>query len=157
MGQNLSNRRKVEAEDGPLHLYCKEVGCFICRRYTRCAEPYQCLRKTGLRNLEKHRGRSVKKPSFLAYFLIMSVQRPQASGPPLHLERPPLRYTCSPAWLARLWSAPEAIFLWTELVNTRRERPPRKVSSDKFHFFDLTTARMEVTREQLAAWDNSAR
>ncbi|TRX90100.1 hypothetical protein FHL15_009019 [Xylaria flabelliformis] len=60
--------------------------------------------------------------------------------------------------LARIWSAPEAISIWVELVERRKQQvatyfQDRNVSD----LATLTAARQDISRQQLSTWDASAR
>lgn len=59
--------------------------------------------------------------------------------------------------LARIWSSAEAISIWTEIVASRKDQLQQRLANDEFQMSDATSARIEITRDQLAAWDNSAR
>ena len=59
--------------------------------------------------------------------------------------------------LARMWSVPEAISIWVELV-AQRKKDLDKVGDTEAHFLEATMAsRIAISREQLAEWDASAR
>jgi hypothetical protein len=62
--------------------------------------------------------------------------------------------------LARMWNAPEAIAVWDELVTKRKEEiseeVERAVFPSKFDA-DLCASAQELTRNELALWDASAR
>lgn len=55
--------------------------------------------------------------------------------------------------LARIWSSQEAISIWAEILDSRKQ----ELSCTARDFSDLTAKDAEVTREQLAEWDASAR
>lgn len=60
--------------------------------------------------------------------------------------------------LARIWDGPEAISIWVELVTSRKAEVDRNLS--RVGSVDTPTylaTRQELTREQLADWDSSAR
>jgi hypothetical protein len=60
--------------------------------------------------------------------------------------------------LARVWTAPEAIAIWVELVAERKRDIARKVDNEEPVAFSLAAAvGQDISRSQLAAWDTSAR
>ena len=59
--------------------------------------------------------------------------------------------------LARIWSGPEATSIWVELVEKRQAELTQENISDFYHHPGLVAAQITISRDQLAAWDNSAR
>jgi hypothetical protein len=59
--------------------------------------------------------------------------------------------------LARMWSAPEATAIWSELVIARKAVLEESLRGLEFQASALTASRIEVSRESLAEWDASAR
>jgi hypothetical protein len=60
--------------------------------------------------------------------------------------------------LARMWKGSEAISIWSELVQHRKAVLETHVAaSTSFHTSDAHASRIEITRDQLADWDASAR
>ncbi|KAI1740085.1 hypothetical protein F4680DRAFT_419635 [Xylaria scruposa] len=60
--------------------------------------------------------------------------------------------------LARIWSAPEAISIWVELVERRKQQVAAHFQDQNVS--DLATiaaARQDISRQQLSTWDASAR
>jgi hypothetical protein len=58
--------------------------------------------------------------------------------------------------LARFWSGPQAISIWSEIIECRKEEL-RKQGSDGFDFPREVALSANLTREQLGEWDASAR
>ena len=58
--------------------------------------------------------------------------------------------------LARIWSGSEATSIWVELVEKRKIELSQENISDFYHP-GLVAAQITISRDQLAAWDNSAR
>ncbi|TGJ84173.1 hypothetical protein E0Z10_g4603 [Xylaria hypoxylon] len=60
--------------------------------------------------------------------------------------------------LARMWNAPEAISLWVELVDRRKQQITSCLQQGNVtELANVMAARQDISREQLATWDASAR
>jgi hypothetical protein len=59
--------------------------------------------------------------------------------------------------LARLFSPAEATALWEELIASRKKQLAQVVEADPINLALMSAAQVEVTRQQLASWDASAR
>jgi hypothetical protein len=59
--------------------------------------------------------------------------------------------------LARLFSPAEATALWEELIASRKKQLTQVVEADPINLALMSAAQVEVTRQQLASWDASAR
>ena len=59
--------------------------------------------------------------------------------------------------LARIWSGSEATSIWVELVEKRKAELSQGNISDIYHHPGLVAAQIILSRDHLAAWDNSAR
>src|SRR6202000_2322770 len=59
--------------------------------------------------------------------------------------------------LARAFKAEEAISVWVELVRVRRRTIESQLDSEPQSLSACMAARQDITREQLALWDASAR
>ena len=59
--------------------------------------------------------------------------------------------------LARFWSAAEATSIWAEILEYRKLELSRREGDVDFDFAEITAMQANVTREQLAEWDASAR
>ncbi|EQL30988.1 hypothetical protein BDFG_06621 [Blastomyces dermatitidis ATCC 26199] len=59
--------------------------------------------------------------------------------------------------LARVWSAPEAISIWSELVAERKRALGTVNHAEPLGYGDLLASHVQMSREQLAEWDNRAR
>ncbi|OCL01881.1 hypothetical protein AOQ84DRAFT_425212 [Glonium stellatum] len=58
--------------------------------------------------------------------------------------------------LARMWSAPEAISIWSELVSARKLALKKRLNEADFQITALTASQIDVTRNRLTEWDASA-
>ena len=59
--------------------------------------------------------------------------------------------------LARLWPPSEAIAIWEQILEERGKELSTWDATDTIPLDNLTTGQIEVSREELAAWDASAR
>ena len=59
--------------------------------------------------------------------------------------------------LARVWTAAEAISIWSEIVAARKAVLQSRLQEDNFHINLVTASQIEVNRDQLSEWDASAR
>ncbi|KAL2387547.1 hypothetical protein RJ035_004153, partial [Blastomyces gilchristii] len=59
--------------------------------------------------------------------------------------------------LARVWSAPEAISIWSELVAERKRALGTVNHAEPLGYGDLLASHVQMSREQLAEWENRAR
>ncbi|KAF2108460.1 hypothetical protein BDV96DRAFT_605528 [Lophiotrema nucula] len=58
--------------------------------------------------------------------------------------------------LARIWSGPEAVSIWSEIVEARKGELQQQ-GQDSFDFPAVAAMQANITREQLAEWDASSR
>lgn len=59
--------------------------------------------------------------------------------------------------LARIWTGPQAIALWTELIEQRKLLIMSDVEAGSFDLPSLMAAKQDFPRSHIAAWDASAR
>ena len=61
-------------------------------------------------------------------------------------------------FLARIWDGPQAVSIWVELIERRKEIIKAEFNRTSFiEFTALEAARQEITRTQIGEWDASAR
>jgi hypothetical protein len=59
--------------------------------------------------------------------------------------------------LARIWSASEAVGIWEQILEARKNELLEFSESGAIHLQNLITAQLSLSREQLADWNVSAR
>jgi hypothetical protein len=59
--------------------------------------------------------------------------------------------------LARMWTAPEATSIWSQLVSERRSILQKRMEFNPTHLSTIAASRLYLSRDQLAEWDASAR
>jgi len=155
LGLSLSPKRRKEAEDGPIHTVARKLALLLCQDLPDTP----CLMKAyGLRASEigenpavNPRGTSGDGP-FQDYIGIdgTSIWASATSGKDavvLHL------LACM---LSRIWKR-KAVSIWAELVETRKAALQAKLSEGALGTNEITAASIQLSREQLAEWDASAR
>lgn len=171
LGESLSTRRKVTAEDGPLHVTARKLSALfggavphvphlISAYGSRASE----IAKSPTVNPTPQNGPSrAWKGSASGIFAdhvgadgtsIWAAATSGTNAVTIHL------LSCM---LARIWHREEAISIWAELVEERKARLQAGVSGDNHstggfaNISDLTASRVEISRSQLDEWDASAR
>ena len=157
LGDRLSLRRRQEAEDGQVHVTARKLGALfaddlpmipsLIRAYgTRASEI------AGDSTLNPYENISAGPFSGHVGVDATSIWAAATSG------RGALHVHLLACLLARVWSGPEAISIWSELVATRSALLKERVrKSDEFSVATVTASQIEVSREKLAEWDASAR
>jgi hypothetical protein len=156
LGQRLSVRRKTDAEDGPLHTIARKLGALFADEVP--AVP-NLISAYGARASEISHNPKANPACSRTYSVFAdhvgadatSLWAAATSG------KSTITIHLLGCMLARIWSSAEAISIWTELVADRKVQLQQRFEADEFRISDATGARIEITRDQLAAWDNSAR
>jgi hypothetical protein len=156
LGQCLSLRRKKEAEDGALHTVARKLGALFAGEIP--AVP-NLISAYGERASEISRNPKANPACSKTYSLFAdhvgadatSLWAAATSG------KSTITIHLLGCMLARIWSSAETISIWTELVACRKDQLKQRLENDEFQISDATSARIEITRDQLTAWDNSAR
>lgn len=58
---------------------------------------------------------------------------------------------------ARIWTGPEAISIWDEIVQARKNELLSSGQGETFSYAATLAGHVALTRDQLSEWDNSAR
>lgn len=158
LGECLSKGRKDAAEDGPSHVTARKLTALfesdipavphLIRAYGR--------RVSEIAKMPTVNPKGRKSDGAFADYVgadgttIWATATSGESAITMHL------LACM---LARIWTRAEAISIWSELVARRKETIRQKLL-EKGDFLPLSEAlasRIEITRDQLADWDASAR
>lgn len=156
LGQLLTHSRRETAEDGPLHVTARRLGAIFGPLLPQTPELIRCY---GLRASEIARESTQGAPP--AGFGIFAQQvgidgasiwagaTSGATAIQVHL------LACM---LARIWTGPEAISIWVELLKSRRDSIQAQVESmNSVDISSILAAKQEISRDQLGEWDASAR
>ncbi|KAH9210642.1 hypothetical protein DL95DRAFT_307664 [Leptodontidium sp. 2 PMI_412] len=156
LGTALSKKRKHEAEQGSVHATARRLGAL----FADDMPPIPNLsRAYGLRASEIAENPSFNPTGGIADGPLAghvgadgtSIWAAATSG------RGALQVHLLACLLARMWSASEAIAIWSELVTARKARLEETLRGLEFQASSLIASRIEVSHESLAEWDASAR
>ncbi|CAF9936648.1 MAG: hypothetical protein HETSPECPRED_010403 [Heterodermia speciosa] len=157
VGRALTRGRRAEAESGQSHITARLLGALFTSALPKTPN---LIRVYGLRasEISKRAAEESSKTQSWGFFADHSgadgttIWASATSGPesiPAHL------LACL---LARAWDPPEAISIWDEIVQRRRQ-----IILDAFEnsntadLRDVWAAKHPLSRDHLAEWDNSAR
>jgi hypothetical protein len=156
LGTSLSKRRRQQAEEGSVHMTARRLGALFADDLPAIPN---LTRAYGLRASE-----IAENPSFnpignpadgpLANHVGAdgtSIWVAATSG------RGALQIHLLACLLARMWPAPEAISIWSELISARRTVLRERLNGAEFQITTLTASRINICRDKLAEWDASAR
>ncbi|KAI3323143.1 hypothetical protein HD806DRAFT_102014 [Xylariaceae sp. AK1471] len=156
LGRELSQARIKAAEDGAVHVTARKLGALFrqCLPSTpRLIEAYG-TRASDIASDPKVNPKPSKKHGVLADHVgidgtsIWAAATSGADSVAVHL------LACM---LARMWSRSEAVAIWAELVSERKKELEQTDVADPQYLTALNDSRIDITRDQLAHWDSSAR
>ncbi|KXH41575.1 hypothetical protein CSAL01_01077 [Colletotrichum salicis] len=156
LGNELTLSRKKAAEEGTPHVTARKLGALFQELLPSTPALIQAY---GQRVTQVASRRDVNPKAARAHGLFAdhvgidgtSIWAAATSGPDaiaVHL------LTCL---LARIWTAPEAISIWVELVANRKRELENSQQTEALHSRSVEASRISVSRDQLAEWDASAR
>lgn len=156
LGLLLTRSRRETAEDGRLHVTARRLGAIFGPLLPQTEKLIECY---GTRASEIARESTQNAPPVGCGIFAQqagidgtSIWAGATSGTnaiQVHL------LACM---LARIWTGPEAISVWVELLKSRRDRIQAQVETmDPVDIGSIIAAKQEISREQLAEWDASAR
>lgn len=156
VGRRLSERRKKEAEEGTTHTTARKLGALFAD--TVPAVP-NLQRIYGLRASQLSGNRDINPDSTpsdgaLARYIGLdatTIWAAATSG------RGAIQVHLLACMLARNWTAPNAVAIWSEIVAARKLQLAAQVQQDQFHLGHLMASQIELTQDHLAEWDASAR
>ena len=156
VGGNLSNRRRDEAEDGTLHTVARKLGALFAADIPKTPN---LLRAYGQRASQisanpvfNPKGSKTDGP-FSEHVgadgtSLWAAATSGSAAIAVHL------LACM---LAVMWSGREATSIWSEIVDARKAVLRKRVEAEQFSFAEVTAAQITLQRDQLYAWDSSAR
>jgi hypothetical protein len=158
LGEALSKRRKETAEDGPVHVTAQKLGALfrsIIPKVPNLIQAYG-LRASEIANLPEVNPEGSARQSIFADHIgadgttIWAAATSGTETVTMHL------LACM---LARIWTREQAVPIWSELIDQRKQFLKSVVTETEagFKISDLTAARIEISRSQLDEWNGSAR
>lgn len=156
LGESLSSRRKIDAEDGSSHITARKLGALFEDSIPETPNVFQAYgrRVTQIAQTPQYNPKGTRADGPFADHVgadgttIWAAATSGKGAIAVHL------LACL---LARMWKAPEAISIWTEILAQRKEAVRGQMKSETFPLNALAASQIEVRREQLAEWDASAR
>jgi len=156
LGDSLSRRRKVAAEDGAIHITARKLGALFSGV---TPDVPNLIRAYGLRASEVAKLPAVnpKATSGMNIFADhlgvdgTSIWAAATSG------NDAVKIHLLACLLARIWRRDEAVSIWYELVEQRKTLLQSVKSDNSVNLSDLTASRVDISRSQLDEWDASAR
>lgn len=156
VGACLSKRRKQEAETGPLHIVARKLGALFASDIPAAPRLFRAYgqRASKIAGDPAFNPIGSRRDGAFADYVgadASSIWAAATSGDAaiaMHL------LGCL---LARIWQMPEATSILSEMVAARKAFLKRRTESDLFDISDAAAAEIVLSREQLAAWDASAR
>ena len=155
VGKTMSKTRRVEAEAGPPHIVAQQLGALfknLLPKTPRLTSAY------GLRASEISRSplvnpQGAKSDGFFQHCIgadATTIWAGATSGAiAVHL------LACM---LARMWTPPEAVSIWNEIVAQRKQDILREFDeTDIASQVDLAAAKQDISQKNLELWDSSAR
>ncbi|KLJ09189.1 hypothetical protein EMPG_15382 [Blastomyces silverae] len=156
LGNSLSRHRRESAEIGPTHITARKLGALFAQVVpsTPKLEEAYGKRVSEIAGSSDINPQGLRSDGIFADYIGAdgtSIWAAATSGSPaisVHL------LACM---IARVWSAPEAISIWSELVAERKKALGTVNHAEPLGYGDLLASHVQISREQLAEWDNSAR
>ncbi|KIL86234.1 hypothetical protein FAVG1_10631 [Fusarium avenaceum] len=154
----ITTTRKQDAESGKSHVIARRLGALfsgICPDTPNLIKAYGARVSEISKTATQKESQEYSKSIFASYIgvdatSIWAAATSSKSAIHVHL------LACM---LAELWDASEATSIWAELVEERRKDIAHRLEQGETLHFGLASAaiQQEITRDQLASWDASAR
>ena len=156
LGNSLSQRRRLDAEDGSAHVIARKLGAL----FVEVVAPIPNLsRAYGLRTSEIASDTRFNPQPSAAKGPISKYMGADATSiwAAVTSGKGALEVHLLACMLARIWSAPEAISIWVELVACRKQLLLAQTQGGEFSINTVTASRIDISGSDLASWDASAR
>ena len=156
LGTALSKKRKYKAEEGSTHVTARKLGALFADDlpHTPNLSRAYGLRVSEIAENPKYnpRGR-LSDGAFTEHIGAdgTSIWAAATSG------RGAMAVHLLACLLARIWSGPEAISIWTEIVAMRKQLLQSRLQDQQFHIGLVTACQVDIDRERLSEWDASGR
>ena len=155
-GQNLSRKRKDDAETGTIHVTARRLGALfdgICPQTPKLVKAY------GTRVSEISEAVKTTNEADNTIFAAHSGVDGASIWAAATSSTAAIHVQLLACMLARIFSGPEATSAWVELVKERKKTIASQFEDgESLHFSTITAAtQLDIPRSQLADWDASAR
>jgi len=154
VGESISQSRKENAENGRFHVLARKLAALFG---PLLPQTENLFRAYGKRASDIATARKGKSAGLFATYLGPDPRSLWAAATSGSLAIAVHLLACM---LARAWHGPEATSIWVELVAARKQEILAELEMKGTEAFDyslLVAPRQEISREDLAAWDSSAR
>ncbi|RYP39075.1 hypothetical protein DL767_002338 [Monosporascus sp. MG133] len=153
LGSVLSEERRSIAESGNHHLTARRLGALFRNKLPRVNNLHNMYGER-VSEIAKHAttGDAPRQLKMFAKQLGIdgtAIWAAATSGPEA------LSVQLLACMIARIWPPPEATSIWAEIVEARKQELTN--DKDRVDFTELAAIQANITREQLAEWDASAR
>ncbi|KAK4695240.1 hypothetical protein P7C71_g2481, partial [Lecanoromycetidae sp. Uapishka_2] len=156
LGTALSSKRRAEAEEGSTHITARKLGALFVDdlpNTPNLARAYG-LRVSEIAENPKYNPKGSAADGPFAEHVGAdgtSIWAAATSG------RGALAVHLLACLLARVWSGPEAISIWSEIIAARKQLLQEQIQEQQFHINALTACQIDIGREKVSEWDASAR
>ena len=155
LGTTLSTKRKREAEEGSTHITARKLGALFADDLPPIPNLSRAygLRVSEIAENPKYNSKGQASDGPFADYVgadgtsIWAAATSGKDAMAVHL------LTCL---LARMWSGPEAISIWREIIAARKALLQTRLQVHQIHIGTLTACQIEVERDKLLEWDASA-
>ncbi|KAI0469993.1 hypothetical protein GGR56DRAFT_668311 [Xylariaceae sp. FL0804] len=159
LGQALTPHRKSEAEGGSQHITAARLGALfedLCPEVPRLISAFGTRASEIAGYAEARLNPKLRQNWIFSDYAGIDSTSLWAAATSSKASLPVYLLACM---LARVWSDADATSLWVEIVaERRRDIASRFQQNEPLHFKTAAAAaQQEITREQLAKWDASAR
>ncbi|KAJ9649895.1 hypothetical protein H2198_010779 [Neophaeococcomyces mojaviensis] len=162
VGDTLSTRRRDDAEAGKIHRTARRLGALfqalvpsvpsLIRAYgTRASEIASLAKVNPKANPSYGPFQEFVGIDSTSLWAAATSARAQASA------HAPLAVHLLACILAKAWDADKAVAIWVEIVNERQAELKEKIGDEPQILGQYMASQQEITREELASWDASAR
>ena len=156
LGTTLSRKRKTEAEEGSTHITARKLGALFADDLPptpKLAQAYG-LRVSDIAENPKFNPKGSASDGPFAEHVGAdgtSIWAAATSG------RGAMAVHLLACLLARVWSGPEAISIWSEMIAARKQLLQNQIHEQQFHIGAITACQIDISRDKLSEWDASAR
>ena len=157
LGSTLSKKRIAEAEDGNIHTTARRLGSLLGQGLPNVSLLISAygrrVTEIAAQGSVNPRGTHLDGP-FADHVgadgtTIWAAATSGTEAIAVHL------LACI---LARIWSQSEAVSIWTELVDQKKQQLQESLAkASSIHTSTIFRSRLQLSRNQLAKWDASAR